>query len=362
MKSFSQFLESVPTVAANGIIGNLNNGVMNHYIPIENIVINVRNIFAPWFGLVVEPGEDNRTLKVYNSTFSSPEAVDAVLNFKPDGRTSLREYVAMQGLPLYKTVSTGNTIAVYFYSADIAGQEDPSTFAANNSDIMPSVPVDDPEPQIESLDEDDAKIEINMSVVEGISNMDDETEVRDIISRTFYDIAGDAGETGSDEKWSKAIGANVELPKDCYWALVKDEDGHKSIALRKKVTKRLSFGRSKKYTVSLINIYNNKKNGIWVGCFDHKDRLDVQDTALVDSILAFIGAVPTDDACVYELAKPALTEPVAEDCGELDVLYTVYDEDGQPIQSFTTKQDAKAAAEKFSNDNKVKCTVKKETL
>lgn len=356
MKSFSQFIEAAVVQTPNCIMpGNLNNGVMNHYIPIENIVINVRNIFAPWFGLVVEPGEDNRTLKVYNSTFSSQEAVDAVINFKPDGRTSLREYVAMQGLPLYKTVAQGNTLVVYFYSTDIAGQEDPATFTGH-----PIPPVDEPLPApyeealLFSTDEELSQV---------LEEVSEETEMRDILNKTFYDLAGAADQTESDKKWASALGENVRLPNGYYWANVKDEDGHKSIALRKKIVKRQSFGRSNKYVISLINIYNNGKNAIWVGCFDQKDQCPAEDVELIESILSFIGAVPTQDPCVFTFNKPVLGENVNEAKGcELGIVYTVYDSDGQPIESFTTEHDAKTAADKFAADNKVKCVVKKEKI
>lgn len=354
MKSFSQFTEAAHT--PNCVMpGNLNNGVMNHYIPIENIVINVRNIFAPWFGLVVEPGEDGRTLKVYNSTFSSREAVDAVLNFNPGVGTSLREYVAMQGLPLYKAVRQGGTLAVYFYSTDIAGQEDPATFGDNP---VPAVSEPLPSPYEEALQS--STDEELSSVLEEVG---EETEMRDILNKTFYDLAGTADQTESDKKWAAALGENVRLPEGYYWANVKDEDGHKSIALRKKVTKRQSFGRSSKYAVSLINIYNNGKNAIWVGIFDHKDQCPAEDVQLIESIISFIGAVPTQDPCVFTFNKPVLGEGVNEERGcELGIVYTVYDGDGQPIESFTTERDAKMAADKFASDNKVKCVVKKEKI
>lgn len=354
MKSFSQFTEAAHT--PNCVMpGNLNNGVMNHYIPIENIVINVRNIFAPWFGLVVEPGEDGRTLKVYNSTFSSREAVDAVLNFNPGVGTSLREYVAMQGLPLYKAVRQGGTLVVYFYSTDIAGQEDPATFGDNP---VPAVSEPLPSPYEEALQS--STDEELSSVLEEVG---EETEMRDILNKTFYDLAGTADQTESDKKWAAALGENVRLPEGYYWANVKDEDGHKSIALRKKVTKRQSFGRSSKYAVSLINIYNNGKNAIWVGIFDHKDQCPAEDVQLIESIISFIGAVPTQDPCVFTFNKPVLGEGVNEERGcELGIVYTVYDGDGQPIESFTTERDAKTAADKFASDNKVKCVVKKEKI
>ena len=354
MKSFSQFTEAAQTPDCV-MPGNLNNGVMNHYIPIENIVINVRNIFAPWFGLVVEPGEDGRTLKVYNSTFSSREAVDAVLNFMPDGHTSLRGYVARQGLPLYTAVQRGGTLVVYFYSTDIAGQEDPATFG---SDPVPAASEPLPSPYEEAL-----QLSTDEELSSVLEEAGEETEMRDILNKTFYDLAGTADQTESDKKWAASLGENVRLPEGYYWANVKDEDGHKSIALRKKVTKRQSFGRSNKYAVSLINIYNNGKNAIWVGVFDHKDQCPPEDVELIESILSFIGAVPTQDPCVFTFNKPVLGEGVNEERGcELGIVYTVYDADGQPIESFTTERDAKAAADKFAADNKVVCVVKKEKI
>lgn len=327
MKSFSAFTESA--LPSTGIFtpGNVNNGVMNHYIPIENIVISVRNIFAPWFGLVVEPGKDGYSINIYNSTFSSREAVDAAINFKPDGRTSLKDYLAMNGLPLYDVFPDGATYTVRFTAADMTDAAAPA---------------------------DESLGEIEMSVV--TEDAGDETEMRDIITKTFYDVAKDAGKNGADKDWAASMGDGVKLPDGYYWANVKDADGNCSIALRKKTTKRLSFGRKSESTVSLLNVYGTGGKAIWVGCFDDKDTLSKEDEELIDNILSYIGAAPTKDPCVYSLDGP---EAITEGLGRPGVYYAVVDQDGQILKAYVTEADAKADADAMTKENKIKYTVKK---
>lgn len=324
MKSFSAFAESVlPPVGLE--FGNVNNGVMNHYIPIENIVISVRNLFAPWFGLVVEPGKDGYSINIYNSTFSSREAVDAAINFKPDGRTSLKDYLAMNGLPLYDVFPDGAVYTVRFYAPDMPAPQPHESFG-----------------------------ETEISAV--METVGDETEVRDIITKTFYDIAKEAGKNGADKDWAASMGDGVALPDGYYWANVKDSDGHASIALRKKTVKRLSFGRKSESTASLLNVYGTGDKAIWVGCFDDKDTLSKSDEELIDGILSFIGAAPTKDPCVYSLDGP---DAVTEGLGRPGVYYAVVDQDGQILKAYVTEADAKADADAMAKDNKVKYSVKK---
>lgn len=351
--------------------GNLNNGIMNNYIPIENIVINVRNIFAPWFGLVVEPGEDKTSLKIYNSTFTSESACDAALMFSPDGRTSLLSYVTSMGLNNYKKVKQGNTYVLYFYNSDIAGQEDPSINGTPTSSAI-TIP-DTPSNQFESNE-----IELHSS---SISESSEETEMRDVITKTFYDLASDVTANGADEKWAKAIGDNVEYPyDDCYWALVKDEDGYHSIALRHKYEKRLSFGRKKTITESLINIYNNKPNGIWVGYFDKDIDFTAGVADQLSDILYYIGAEKTKDDCVWGLKKPLnesrlfsnhknynINEGLSSkyllmEGVEPNILYTVYNELNLPVGSYSTKEEADEAAAKYKSEYDSKVTIKKENI
>ena len=54
-------------------------GVMNHYTPIDNIIINTRNIFGALLGLVVSKGEDGISLKIQSSSFTNPEVTRNIL-------------------------------------------------------------------------------------------------------------------------------------------------------------------------------------------------------------------------------------------------------------------------------------------
>ena len=62
MKKFSQFHEKITESYVTSDInpGNAlsNTGVTNHYTPIGNILLTVKNIFATQMGIVVSIGED----------------------------------------------------------------------------------------------------------------------------------------------------------------------------------------------------------------------------------------------------------------------------------------------------------------
>lgn len=366
MKTFSKLLIKECGIEPQ----NLNNGVMNHYIPIENIVINVRNLFAQYWGLVVEPGEDNQTLKIYNSQFTSEEAIFRILNFKPDGRTSLLSYVTMQGLPKVKLVNLGSVYVVYFYSTDIAGQEDPDSLAASslpaNQDCAnPDNCICDKTCTDDMCSAGYTECEIS-DLSHFITESDEQTplfysgeiDLEDPTLRAIREITGELDKVKACDDFKKAIENNIQLPDGYYWKGVKDKDGLESIALRKKFMKRRPFGKEQECVKSLMNIYNNEEGGIWVEPFDHRDRLDREESQLLDSILAFMQAVPSDDPCVWSV-KPDLGDDMNEALELGGHLWLVTDEFGQDIISVNTEEEANKVKEYWGKTNKVKCTVKK---
>lgn len=367
MKTFSKLLIKECGVEPQ----NLDNGVMNHYIPIENIVINVRNLFAQYWGLVVEPGEDNQTLKIYNSQFTSEDTIFRILNFKPDGRTSLLSYVTMQGLPKVKLVNLGSVYVVYFYATDIAGQEDPESLATNslpaNQDCAnPDNCICDKTCTDDMCSAGYTECEIS-DLSKYIIESDEQTplfysgeiDLEDPTLRAIREITGESDKVKACGDFEKAIENNIQLPDGYYWKGVKDKDGLESIALRKKFMKRRPFGKEQECVKSLMNIYNNEEGGIWVEPFDHKDRLDREESQLLDSILAFIQAVPSDDPCVWSV-KPDLGDDMNESALVLDgYQYLITDEFGQDIISVNTEEDAKKVKDYWEKTNKVKCTITK---
>ena len=101
------------------------------------------------------------------------------------------------------------------------------------------------------------------------------------------------------------VSQQMELPREYYFAGVKDKDGKESIALRWRYTKRRPHKKTAEVTRSLINIYGNDKDGIWVGDFDEKSMFKLPDEVkkLIENILDLLGAEKTKDECVYSLGE-----------------------------------------------------------
>ena len=95
----------------------------------------------------------------------------------------------------------------------------------------------------------------------------------------------------------------MELPREYYFAGVKDKAGNESIALRWKYTRRAAKNQTTEITKSLINIYDEGKDGVFVADFDKDSMFQLPEEVkkLIENILDFIGAQETDDPCVYSL-------------------------------------------------------------
>lgn len=375
MKTFSNKIlkESEMTdVQTPGVVtpGNLNNGVMNHYIPIQNIVINVRNIFGPWWGLVVEPGEDNQTLKIYNSQFTSEEAIWKILSYAPDGRTSLMDYVAAQGLPHVRMVNLGSVYVVYFYATDIAGQEDPETFATTGDNLPAATTCD------KCCTDDIANTAAQECEISDLSNFitesDDEQQplfysgeidLEDPLYKTIREVVDMNDKVRACGQWIKLLGDHVTLPDGYYWKAVKDRDGMESIALRKRFVKRRAFGKEMECVKSLMNIYNSAKDGIWVDAFEKDNTLPKEEQELLDNVLSFIQAQPSEDPCVFGVKQPmddAANESLS--ASDMDKLFVVYDEFGEMLKGFNTKEEADKFAKDWSAEYHVNCNIEQQKI
>ena len=102
----------------------------------------------------------------------------------------------------------------------------------------------------------------------------------------------------------------MELPREYYFAGVKDKQGNESIALRWKYQVKRPKGMSAEVTRSLVNIYGMDKDGIWVGDFDEDTMFNLPDEVkkLIENVLDFLGAEKTDDPCVYSLSGESKKE------------------------------------------------------
>ena len=172
MKRFTTLLvEHSMTSDKNPGNGILNTGVANHYTPIENIITNVKNLFAVHLGVVVGIGEDNVSLKLHSSKFVSSESIDKVL-YEPlfNDYKTLDSYIREQGLTKMTKVNLGMYYVVYYSPEDIKTALSPVSMEPNAQKIETSACCPVPKETKESL-----MSEFELST---IINEDDEEEMK----------------------------------------------------------------------------------------------------------------------------------------------------------------------------------------
>lgn len=274
-------------------------GVMNHYTPIDNIVINTRNIFGALLGLVVSKAEDGISLKIESNRFDNPETTQNILNNSTfDNRTFLGQYINRQGLPVCKIVDLGSRCIVYFSPDNIA--PDPCTADTATACI--------------------AMKEANLTEAEMTTiNEDMETELEDHTKEELAEILNDGNKVKAANDFADKIKNVVTLPENMYIKATKDSDGHESVSLRYKYTRRRPFGGKQEAVVSLMNIYSTGPNAIWVDAYLDKDRWDDDVLNVIDAILIYIGAEETGDDAVYNIPDGNSRPVTAEKPDEADI-------------------------------------------
>lgn len=265
-------------------------GVMNHYTPIDNIIINTRNIFGALLGLVITKGEDGMSLKIQSHNFTNPEVTRNILyNSSFDGYTYLYSYIQNQGLQGFKILDLGTQCIAYFFPVDVAGCD------ACCKEMT------------------EARIYECEMIAEN-----QEVELEDHTKEELAEIINNPNKVKGANDFANRIQEVVTLPEDMYIKATKDIDGHESISLRYKTVKRRPFGGKMDCVTSLMNIYSTGPNAIWVDAFLNKDLYSEEIIDIIDNILQFIGAEKTQDDAVWNIpdanCRPAnLEEPNQDD-------------------------------------------------
>ena len=154
---------------------------------------------------------------------------------------------------------------------------------------------------------------------------DDDEELKDLTKEKLNELIQSKDKVKAAKAIELMVGQEMELPREYYFAGVKDKQGNESIALRWKYTVKRPKGMSAEITRSLLNIYGLEKDGVWVSDFD-KDSMFIlpeEVKKLIEHILEFLGAKKTDDPCVWDLSgekkdtnKEEETEKKEEDTKE----------------------------------------------
>lgn len=291
MKTFTQFNEQ------QCLTSDINPGnsmkIMNHLTPINNIVTNIRNLFST-LPIVVCVGEDGISLKIHSSKFVCPNCVNDILNACV-GRTSLINYIVQQGLNKSKMLNVGQYYVVYFYADDIAqSNENPNPECGCSA---PEV-CDKCAPCTEQFEDETELYSI-------ISESDDDEEIQDLTRKKIKEIINLKDKVKAAKQFEMIVSQEIELPREYYFAGVKSKFGEESIALRWKYSKKRPHNRTEEVTRSLINIFGDGKEAVWVGDFDEKSLFNLPDEVkkLIENIIEIIGAEKTNNPCIFSIEE-----------------------------------------------------------
>lgn len=258
-------------------------GVSNHYTPINNILIAIRNLICYRLGIIAEPGEDEVSIKLHSSRFTDDESIKAMLYDKIDRFTSLDSYIKSQGLTKRTIVDLGAYKVVYYSPEDIKQAENP--------EVMAQVPDVDLEPTTECLENIKTILEEQDSdKVDWIDILSNED--KNVAAALFYD----------------KIKNKIDLPENYYYVkATKDANGNTCVAIRKKYEFRKPFDEKIEKVKSIINIYS--PDNIWVSGYQDCITLSDTDSKIIEKVLDLINAQKTDDKCKFTLSTKQPEEP-----------------------------------------------------
>lgn len=296
MKRFSDFNKAMTgkLVGESCVTSDVNpgnalstTGVTNHYTPVQNILTNIKNLYACRMSIAASLAEDGFSIKLNSSKFVSEDEIRRML-YTPLDRTTipLAQYIMSQGLDSMKMIKVGDFYVVYFSPKDIKAAE-PGLEA----------------PQAEAPVKEMLDYNIEEAEITTITEDEDDEELEDLTKKELSKLIDEKDKVKAAKQFMQIVSQQMELPREYYFAGVKDKDGKESIALRWRYTKRRPHKKTAEVTRSLINIYGNDKDGVWVGDFDEKAYFKLPDEVkkLIENILELLGAEKTDDECVYSL-------------------------------------------------------------
>lgn len=308
MKTFTQFYEGVVTADVNP--GNsVNLGVTNHYTPIENIVTNIKNLYATRLGVVATTGEDNVSIKLHSSKFTDKDSINKVLWEPLDtgvSKLTLDSYIRMQGLNVVKMINVGQYFVVYYCPDDIKAQDPVKNplagqLAPEVPDTLTGVEVPQVDVPCEEMQKDCFNYEIEMQ------NLfeDYDEEIKDVTKLKIQVLINSKDKVKAAKSLEQLISQELDLPRDFYFAGVKSKDGEESIALRWRYSAARPHGNSEDSVRSLINIFSSGHEGVWVGDYakDSLFKLPSKVKEIIDDVLDLIGAEPTDDPAIFNILE-----------------------------------------------------------
>jgi len=285
MKTFSKLNESAKTTDTQPGNDLAKTGITNHYTPIENILTNVKNLFAVKLGVVAAIGEDNVSLKLHSSKFVDDQSINSVLYAPIDRFTNLYSYITSQGLTKMTKVDLGQYTVLYFSPTDVKTAQDPQKMVNVPTTIVATT---------ESFENE---------IINIIKEDDSEEEMKDVTLEKFLELIESKDKVKAAKQLELLVSQQIELPREFYFAAIKFKTGEEAIALRWKYTKKLPTGQSTESVRSVMHIFGKGDKAIWVQDYDKESIVQLPDEVkkLIDNILEMIDAEKTDDPAIFKL-------------------------------------------------------------
>lgn len=339
MKKFTNYInEGCTTADVNQGNSLLKTGVTNHLTPIGNIVTNVRNLFGSHLGVVASIAEDGVSIKLNCSRFVSKDEINKTLyNYNIMKGTCLANYIQAQGLDQIKAVNVGQFFVVYFSPSDIATAEPAAEPAPANLPCKEMLDLGVYETEMISI----------------IKESDAEEELEDVTKAKIKEIVTSKDKVKAAKQFELLISQEMELPREYYFAGVKAKTGEESIALRWKYTRRAGKNQTAEMTRSLINIYDDTKDGIFIADFDKDTMFNLPDEVrkLIENIIDFLGAEKTNDPCVYSLTELDDAEKPKDEDKDKDEDKEKNSEENKDDKSSDEKKDSESSDNDKKDDN-----------
>lgn len=349
MKTLSMMMEAsqaVKDIVAKAKVGARQPiGLSNHYTPVENIITNVKNLYASRLGFTVEKF-GNYGIVLRSNLFLTDSDVYSILyaDLYQPGTSSVCDYIYNQGLTKMQVLQEGDYKIVTFEPTDIA---EPAKVPAE-AETKEANTFEEAKKEYEVVKQyllkEDQYGNIQMQNTIG------DQEIDILQKNDLRQLLGGDDKVKAAKAFATAVSQNMKLPENYYIKAVRDEDGNESVALRYRYEKRRPFGKTQTITKTLMNIYGLGDDGIWVDGYDDKASVPEEMRGIIDGMLNFIGVRRTGDNCSFTIAQdPNDIDDVTKDIGQGDENND--DENNDNDNQSNEKEDAMAQADNEKSDN-----------
>ena len=348
MKRFSEHIKE--SKINNGVtFGNsLNNGVTNHYTPVQNILTNIKNLFCQLLGVYAEVAEDGFSIKLSSVQFTSEQKTSEILH-RPMyndvfsyGTSSLGGYIMSQGLRKVTLINLGSYYVVYFSPEDIKAAQSPINMENNakgyscvgeySGECCPN-----PCEMKESL-YDEFELCYLKEKEDNSNNSNDNSDDQNTNNDSSSDepnntdnSSNDNSNSDSDDKISEILNSEdkvkaakqleiiisqkIQLSREFYFTAIKFKNEDEAIALRWKYDKKLPNGKSTENVRSIMHIFGTGENAIWVQDYAKDSIVELPKAIkqLIENVLKILGAKSTNDPAIFNLGSGSSDDNNSDD-------------------------------------------------